>query len=201
MTAMTAAIDRTNINERVASPPARLSLTPAGPMPGLLDGAWWPRSRDLLRELPALTDVLDSRWGRITRVTVNPAHWPVIPHKVPVTGHTVHVGWFTDEQDPHKLILLSYTAGRWDLLVIPPETDAASAARLMSAAAAPGGILAASGLMASENTTRDASESLSREEEWETEGGAASAAAAHPNPIRRAGHPNLIGPLCCAQGM
>lgn len=196
---MTATIDRTTINERVASPPARLSLTPAGPLPGLLDGAWWPRSRDLMRELPALTAVLDSRWGRITRVTVNPAHWPVIPRKVPVNGHTVHVGWFTDEQDPHKLILLSYTTGRWDLLVIPPETGAAAAARLMLAAATPGGILAASGLMASEDTTRDASESLSREEEWETDGGAASAAAG--NPIGLAGHPNLISPLSCAQGM
>jgi hypothetical protein len=129
-----------------------------------------------------LTDALDACWGRITRVTVNPAHWPVIPHKVPVAGHTVHVGWFRDEQDPHKLILLSYTAGRWDLLVIPPETGAAAAARLMSAAATPEGLLTASGLMASEDTTRDAKETLSREEEWETDGGAASAAAGNPNP-------------------
>jgi hypothetical protein len=179
---MTATIDRTIINERVASPPARLSLTPAGSVPGLLDGAWWPRSRDLSRELPALMDVLDACWGRITRVTVNPAHWPVIPRKVPVAGHTVHVGWFADEQDPHKLILLSYTAGRWDLLVIPPETGAAAAARLMSAAATPGGLLTASGLMASEVTTRDARETLSGEEDWETDGGAAAAVAGNPDP-------------------
>ena len=68
----------------------------------------------------------------------------------------MHVGWFAHEQDPHKLILLSYTAGRWDLLVIPPETGADAAARLMAAAATPGGLLTASGLMASEDTTRDA---------------------------------------------
>ena len=117
-------------------------------------------------------DVLDSRWGRITRVTVNPAHWPVIPSKVAVAGHTVHVGWFADEQDPHKLFLLSYTTGRWDLLVIPPETGAFAAARLMSAAATPGS-LTASGLMASEDATRDTTETLDREEEWETDGGPA----------------------------
>ncbi|MBO3673581.1 DUF5994 family protein [Streptomyces sp. NEAU-YJ-81] len=150
---MTVAIDRTTPDERVPSPPARLSLTPTSPVPGLLDGAWWPRSRDLLRELPALTDVLDARWGRITRVSVNPAHWPVIPRKVPATGHTVKVGWFTDEQDPHKLILLSYTTGRWDLLVIPPETSAAAAARLMAAAATVGSLLTASSLMANETAT------------------------------------------------
>jgi hypothetical protein len=48
----------------------------------------------------------------------------------------VKVGWFTSELDPHKILLLSYTAGRWDLLVIPPETTAPSAARLMAAASA-----------------------------------------------------------------
>ncbi|MGO4751724.1 DUF5994 family protein, partial [Streptomyces sp. 2MCAF27] len=124
-----------------------------------------------------LTDVLDARWGRITRVSVNPARWPVIPRKVPVTGHTVHVGWFADEQDPHKLILLSYTTGRWDLLVIPPETSAAAATRLMAAAATPGGLLTASGLIANETATRDAREALTREEEWETDGGPAPTAA------------------------
>ncbi|NIY66997.1 DUF5994 family protein [Streptomyces malaysiensis] len=169
---MTVTVDRTTTDECVtSSASARLSLTPSSPVPGLLDGAWWPRSRDLLRELPTLTDVLDACWGRITRVSVNPAHWPVIPRKVPATGHTVSVGWFTDEQDPHKLILLSYAAGRWDLLVIPPETSAAAAARLMAAAATVGGLLTASGLMASETAFREAGEDLSREEEWETDGG------------------------------
>ncbi|MFE7778846.1 DUF5994 family protein [Streptomyces sp. NPDC057445] len=180
---MTATIERTTISEGAPSPPARLSLTPARSAPGLLDGAWWPRSRDLLREIPALLDVLDARWGRITRITVNPSHWPVIPRKVPVAGRTVHVGWFRDEQDPHKLLLLSYTAGRWDLLVIPPETGEAAAARLMSAAATPGGLLTASGLMAGEDNTRETKETLDREEEWESEGGHASTADGNPNPI------------------
>ncbi|WP_030774910.1 MULTISPECIES: DUF5994 family protein, partial [unclassified Streptomyces] len=81
------------------------------------------------------------------RVTVNPARWPVVPHTVAVDGRTLHVGWFT-EQDPDKLILLSYTVGRWDLLVIPPETEPAAAARLMAAAAIPGSVLSAGVLMA-----------------------------------------------------
>ncbi|MEI5009896.1 DUF5994 family protein [Streptomyces sp. PmtA] len=178
---MTATIDRIPTSERLTSPPARLSMTPAGSPRGLLDGAWWPRSRDLLRELPALVHVLDARWGRITRVTVNPAHWPMIPRKVPVAGHTVHVGWFA-EQDPHKLLLLSYTAGRWDLLVIPPETDAATAARLMAAAATSGSPLTAGALMTNEDTSREAQEPLDREGERETDGGHAAAAAGDPKP-------------------
>jgi hypothetical protein len=118
-------------------PPVRLSLVPAGSTPARLDGAWWPRSRDLTAELPPLTAVLDARWERITRVTVNPTHWPAIPRKVPVAGHDVHVGWFKEEQDPHQLMLVSFRVGRWDLLVIPPGTPAAMARWLMAAAADP----------------------------------------------------------------
>lgn len=84
-----------------------------------MDGAWWPRSRDLPSELSALADVLDPLWGRITRIAVNPRHWPMLPPRVFVNGHVVKVGWFTSELDPHGITLLSYTAGRWDLLVIP----------------------------------------------------------------------------------
>ncbi|MFF8383953.1 DUF5994 family protein [Streptomyces kanasensis] len=163
---MTATIARTSSVGRRPAPalPARLALAPKSPVAGLLDGAWWPRSRDLSDELRALTGALDGPWGRVTRITVNPAHWPVVPHKVPVAGHTVHVGWFTDEQDPHKLILLSYTRGRLDLLVIPPETDPAVAVHLMSAAATPGGLLTASRMMAGERSTRGAAEARYREE-------------------------------------
>jgi hypothetical protein len=120
------------------APTARLALKPMSPSPGQveLDGAWWPRSRDLSHELPALADVLDPLWGRITRIAVNPRYWPIIPQRIFVNGRVVKVGWFTRELDPHKILLLSGTSGRWDLLVVPPEVSAPSAARLMAAASA-----------------------------------------------------------------
>ncbi|MFG2858820.1 DUF5994 family protein [Streptomyces mirabilis] len=159
-----------------SSPPLlRLQLAPLGTAPALIDGAWWPRSRDLTAELPALTAVLDPLWGRITHVTVNPAFWPAIPRKVPVQGHVVKVGWFKAEQDPHKLLLLSYTAGRWDLLVIPPETDDVTAARLMTTAADPARRLTASGLIQEAELFRVAAEAAAwdsaRETVWDSEGG------------------------------
>ncbi|MEH6374568.1 DUF5994 family protein [Streptomyces sp. KLMMK] len=185
---MAVTVDHPTTDEHAPPPPARLFLTP-GTAPGLLDGAWWPRSRDLSRELPALAERLDHSWGRVTRVTVNPAFWPVIPRKVPVTGHTVHVGWFANEQDPHKLLLFSCTADRLDLLVIPPETDPAAATRLMYAATTPGSLLTASRLMEDERTADDAAESRNREEEWESDGGTAPPAG------------NPTGPSRSAQGM
>jgi hypothetical protein len=137
-----------------AVPAARLALRTDGAngaSRGLLDGAWWPRSRDLLVELPALTHVLDPLWARITRIAVNPTHWPVVPRRVPVDGHVVKVGWFTADIDPHKLLLLSHDAGRWDLLVVPPETGAKAAARLLAAASDHDGpALTASALIAAD---------------------------------------------------
>jgi hypothetical protein len=181
--------------EPVATPATRLALKRDGASRGLLDGAWWPRSRDLLSELPALTDVLDPLWGRITRIAVNPEHWPVIPRQVPVDGHIVKVGWFTPEIDPHKLLLLSYGTGRWDLLIIPPETGAESAARLMAAASRyDGPPLTASALIAADEARHGVAatdERLDPDEAWEYEGGAwtVSAAVPHqPGPPSRPGH-------------
>ncbi|MFC9231798.1 DUF5994 family protein [Streptomyces decoyicus] len=157
--------------DRTSSLPLRLLLAPAGTAPALLDGAWWPRSRNLTAELPSLTAFLDPLWGRITHVTVNPTLWPVIPRKVPVKEHVVGVGWFK-EQDPHKLLLLSYATGRWDLLVIPPETGPATAARLMTEAADPMGTLTASGLMdAAEQRRMAAGADLALISAWDSEGG------------------------------
>ncbi|MFI9568335.1 DUF5994 family protein [Streptomyces rishiriensis] len=154
------------------SSPLRLALAPIGTRPALLDGAWWPRSRDLGAELPALTSALDPLWGRITRVTVNPTLWPVIPRTVPVAGHVVKVGWFLPEQDPHELLLLSYRVGRWNLLVVPPRTDAASAAWLMAAASDPLGTSTASRLMEQVARLRTATETdRAVEAVWDSEGG------------------------------
>ncbi|MFF3276576.1 DUF5994 family protein [Streptomyces chrestomyceticus] len=169
---------------------ARLSLTPADQWSGgPLDGAWWPFSRDLGRELPALAAALDPLWGRITRITVNPSRWPVIPRKVPVNGHVVGVGVFAAEQDPHELFLASYTVGRWDLLIVPPETAPDRAAELMRAAADPHNTRTASGVLevvgpsvvpaarraGTRNALTDAADDAAG---WESEGGAVRAAPA-----------------------
>ncbi|MFI0237647.1 DUF5994 family protein [Streptomyces sp. NPDC016845] len=190
-------------SEPVAAPAARLVLKDNGSSRGLLDGAWWPRSRDLLSELPALTAALDPLWGRITRIAVNPERWPVIPRRVPVHGHIVKVGWFTPEIDPNKLLLLSYGTGRWDLLIIPPETAAKSAARLMAAASEYDGLpLTASALIAADEarhrTAATSDESLDPDEEaWEYEGGASVVSAKNPgrtDPPRRISE---IGRISC----
>lgn len=162
---------------------ARLALTPNTSLAGLLDGAWWPYSRDLATELPPLVDALRDRWGRVTRIAANPAPWPVTPSRVPLGEYAVHVGWFTG-QDPDTMILLSYSLGRCDLLVIPPETQPASAARLMAAASAPGNLHTTDTLMSDENAAgRRLREDLASEGAWETDGGASSRPRPRPRPV------------------
>ncbi|MDH6115484.1 hypothetical protein P3T36_006574 [Kitasatospora sp. MAP12-15] len=141
----------TSFESATAQPPAlpaRVSLTPAGASPGRLDGAWWPRSHDLVHELPALAAEMDPRWGRIIRVTVNPTHWPVIPREVPVTGHLIQLGWFEQEQDADEVMVCSFVPRRLELLVIPPETEASVAERLMAAAADPANTRTGTALLA-----------------------------------------------------
>jgi hypothetical protein len=135
------------------SAPLRLSLTPVS-VRSRLDGAWWPRSRDLSRELPALIAELDHRWGRITHATVNRRLWPDVPDGVQVGPHETRLGWFDAEQDPDEISLFSYEIGRWDLLVVPPEATEDDAARLMASASRSGNRDTPSALAEPQSTAR-----------------------------------------------
>ena len=188
---MSATDDRSPLSAMpLRAPTTRLALRPVNcPPPGHveLDGAWWPRSRDLAQELPPLADVLDPLWGRITRIAVNPRYWPILPRRIFVNDHVVKVGWFTSELDPHKILLLSGTAGPWALLVIPPETADPSAARLLAAASAgtgPGST--ASALMAAEQpdgTPPSYEAGPLRRADWRRAGDAALPAPAVSAPV------------------
>ena len=153
----------TSVVDAATAAAVRLSLKPESRIRGRLDGAWWPRSRNMARELPALVTVLDRTCGRITGVTVHEGMWPDLPATVPVGAHVVRLGWFGPEQEADDVCLLSYKVGRWDLLVIPPECDPARAAHLMAAAAdvheTRGAAALRSGLAAGQSPAESARES------------------------------------------
>lgn len=118
-----------------AAPAVRVGLKPGNGFRRPVNGAWWPHSRDLARELPQLISVLDDSGGRVTRATVNVRMWERIPAEVPAGGHIVRLGWYDREQDPHGICLFTNSRTRlWNLLVIPPEFDQARAERLLRAA-------------------------------------------------------------------
>lgn len=73
-----------------ATQPLQLSLKSRTDCVGETGGTWWPRSRDLLAELPDLLAALADRLGRIERVVYNPAGWaPSVPHQMVVGDATV----------------------------------------------------------------------------------------------------------------
>jgi hypothetical protein len=154
-------------------PAARILLKPPSEHPGMVNGAWWPRSRDLVRELPLLVAALDGIWGQIHHVTVQVDMWPDIPERVRTGKNMVRVGWFDAEQDRHDVCLLSVPGrGRWDLLVVPPELDPETSARLMATAASPGNMQTASSLIATASApSAGASRDAERITAWESEGG------------------------------
>ena len=149
MTATTAESPAVPATQLPASAPVRIRLKPPSRHQGMVNGAWWPRSRDLAGELPSLIEAVDREWGRIYHVTVQVHMWPDIPGKVRTGKHIVRVGWFDTEQDPHDICLLSVPGrGRWDLLVVPPELDRETAERLMATAASSGEMRGTEALLA-----------------------------------------------------
>lgn len=131
-------------------PRARLALRPPTFPPGPVCGAWWPRTDDLAAELVALTDAFDSSHGRVTRLASPHGSWQEEPRTLFVQGHTVTATWYRSGLDPHTIRLFSFRSGRWDLLVVPPHSDAETASRLMTTAADPALRLTGTALMATE---------------------------------------------------
>ncbi|WP_277611469.1 DUF5994 family protein [Streptomyces scabichelini] len=54
-----------------------------------MDGAWQPRSGDLMGELPSFTDLFGSTRGRVTRVAGRLRSWRGAPLLLPGTSHMV----------------------------------------------------------------------------------------------------------------
>jgi hypothetical protein len=103
-------------------------------MPRPIDGAWWPRSYDLLAELPQLLAGLPRAWGHITSATVNGTTWSAVPGRMLVFNQVVRLRRSLTASAPHTIVLLAPGRGRWDLLVVPPDTPEAAAEPLMAAA-------------------------------------------------------------------
>jgi hypothetical protein len=102
-----------------------------------LDGAWWPRSRSLRTELPALIAALSQRGVRVSRVTYHPDSWETASRRLAAEGRVIRLGWFRSlDTHLHNLTAGEGGRSRLDLLVVPPEATEAVAAGAMSAATA-----------------------------------------------------------------
>ncbi|MFD7786462.1 DUF5994 family protein [Streptomyces sp. NBC_01232] len=120
------------IHQAVKPGAALLRLETTQSRQGLLDGAWWPRSRNVTIELPALITALTAHLGPITRVGLDASAWGDVPTRLVIDGQVVHL-----DADPVGDDTVLVTRGHNDhfaLLVVPPDTTADAAREAMARA-------------------------------------------------------------------
>ncbi|BBJ42209.1 hypothetical protein SSPO_049270 [Streptomyces antimycoticus] len=116
------------IHRAVKPGTALLRLVTTHTREGNLDGAWWPRSRDIGAELPALVTALTEYLGPVVRVGLDSDAWEELPTRLIIDDRIVHIDSFPVGDDT---ILISRGDGDlFSLLVVPPHAppDAARAA-------------------------------------------------------------------------
>nr|WP_246257633.1 DUF5994 family protein [Amycolatopsis anabasis] len=102
-----------------------------------VDGAWWPRSRNLSAELPALLAALRPRLGRIERITYNLSIWDLAVRKAAIGDHVVRLDGFFSQAPDLVTVVGSSGRTRLTLLVVPPETADVAAHRVLMTASRP----------------------------------------------------------------
>ncbi len=123
----------------VASQPLRLSIAedPHGPV----DGAWWPRSRDLVTEVADLVDHFPVEVGRLDRLLFSRPDWDdpegvATPRRVRAARGMVKTGSFPSD-DTHLVVAKLSSGRRVRLVVVPPGTSESEARAVMTAAGGP----------------------------------------------------------------
>jgi Family of unknown function (DUF5994) len=114
-------------------PLLRLQLDPNRPAELNLDGGFWPRSRELSMELPALVAALSADLGAIALVGYHRDAWKAAPGRMILGGNDIHLESFVSP-DPPTIVVIADSGRCVNLRVVPPDTDAASAAQAMSVA-------------------------------------------------------------------
>jgi hypothetical protein len=99
---------------------------------GILDGAWWPRSRDIGAELPALVTALAEHLGPVTRVGLDAAGWEGLPTRIVVDDRVVHIDSFPVGDD--TVLITRGDQDVFSLLVVPPHATPEAAHAAMAQA-------------------------------------------------------------------
>ncbi|GAA2263927.1 MULTISPECIES: DUF5994 family protein [Kitasatospora] len=104
---------------------------------GALDGAWWPRSRDIGAELPGLVTALTEHLGPIASVGLDADAWDDVPARLVIDGRSVHIDRYPVGDD--TVIITRGDRDHFSLLVIPPQASLEAAHAAMAQAVQAGG--------------------------------------------------------------
>ncbi|MCZ0980263.1 DUF5994 family protein [Streptomyces diastatochromogenes] len=120
------------VHRAVGPGTALLRLETTGSRQSLLDGAWWPRSRDVEREIPPLITALTEHLGPITRVGLDASAWNDIPTRLTVDDRVVHLDSFPVGDD--TVLITRGDNDHFSLMVVPPATTPEAARTAMARA-------------------------------------------------------------------
>jgi uncharacterized protein DUF5994 len=129
----------------------RLETTPD--RQGVLDGAWWPRSRDIVAELPSLITELVRHLGPITRVGLDASAWDELPTRLTIGDRVVHIDSFAVGDD--TVLITRGERDHFSLLVVPPQATPAAAHAAMARAVAAGNVQGAEQILIDTGTEPD----------------------------------------------
>lgn len=117
---------------RGSDAPVRLTL--AATLGGEIDGAWWPYTPAMARELPQLIDVLGSRLGDVVDIAVNWSALDGAPDlNPPPHGGTAALPGQKPRQQ--RVITITGKKAKVNLLVVPSGTSKALAMMVLRQAA------------------------------------------------------------------
>ncbi|KUJ67769.1 hypothetical protein ACZ90_24670 [Streptomyces albus subsp. albus] len=120
------------IHEAVGPGTALLRLETTRSRQGVLDGAWWPRTRDVEQEIPPLVAALTEHLGPITRVGLDASAWNGIPSRLTIDGRIVHLDSFPVGDD--TVLITRGDKDHFALMVVPPDTPPDAARTVMARA-------------------------------------------------------------------
>lgn len=106
---------------------------------GVLDGAWWPQSRDLQTEAADLVDHFPNMTGGIERLLFSRPDWDAVAgtpgaRRIQAARGPVKVGSFPSD-DTHLMVLKMRSGQHLRVLVIPSDTAPDVAGQIMERAA------------------------------------------------------------------
>ncbi len=116
-------------------PDSRLVFAPSPTAQGVVDGSWWPRTRDPAAELPALIAAVTDRLGMVDRITLSADAWDTRPQHITTVGQQVVGLDWSGVWDAHTIRVTGRDFSHLDLLVIPPDTATALALACLAIAA------------------------------------------------------------------
>ena len=114
----------------------RLQLKPHRSVSEHIDGAWWPRTTNLVGELPDLLTSVSKRLGPVVMVGYRRNGWEETPASTELGGHTVELLGFTSDE-PASVILIGADGHHLTLHVIRPDAGEEIARKALEQAAIP----------------------------------------------------------------